>query len=154
LDEAPARLGALQDELDTLRKQVAKQAAADLAGVVDGLIANAVEINGTKIVIGQLTGVTTDLVRVQADRVRQKLPSAFITFGWSEAADKVSVLVALTNDMVKKGLKSGEIVKQLAAIVGGSGGGKPDLAQAGGKDPAKLGDALKQASEIAKEKLK
>ena len=73
---------------------------------------------------------------------------------WTEEGGKVPLVVALTSDLVKKGIKAGDIVKQLAAIVGGSGGGKPDYAQAGGKDASKLPDALKKAAELGGELLK
>ena len=62
---------------------------------------------------------------------------------------KVPVLVALTPDLVKKGLKAGDIVKQVAAVVGGTGGGKPDIAQAGGKDATKIDAAVAKAKEVA-----
>ena len=106
-------------------------------------------MNGTKVVVGRLPGGTTDQVRTQVDRVRQKVPSAFICFIWEDDG-KVPVLTALTPDLVKKGLKAGDIVKQVAAVVGGSGGGKPDLAQAGGKDATKIDDAVAKAKEVAK----
>ena len=63
------------------------------------------------------------------------------------------LVAALTNDLVKKGLKAGDVVKQVAAIVGGSGGGKPDMAQAGGKDASKLPEAIKKAVELGREML-
>jgi alanyl-tRNA synthetase len=87
------------------------------------------------------------------DRVQKKAGSAFIVFGWSEGADKAALVAALTNDLVKKGLKAGEVVKQIAPIVGGGGGGKPDIAQAGGKEPTKLPDALRAADKLARELL-
>ena len=74
-------------------------------------------------------------------------------FGWAEDEGKVPLVAALTSDLVKKGLKAGDVVKQVAAVVGGSGGGKPDLAQAGGKDPAKLPDAMRKAAELGRELL-
>jgi alanyl-tRNA synthetase len=151
--ELPARVEALQDEVKKLKAQIAKNQAADLAGVVDKLLAGAAEVNGTKLVIGRLPGGTVDQVRTQIDRVRQKCTSAFITFLW-EDDDKVPVIAALTADLVKKGLKSGDIVKQVAAVVGGSGGGKPDLAQAGGKDTTKIDEAVKKAEEVARGLLK
>ena len=69
-------------------------------------------------------------------------------FGWSEEEGKVGLIVGLTSDLTAKGLKAGEIIKPLAEMVGGRGGGKPDLAQAGGKDAAKLPAALKKAVEL------
>ena len=74
-------------------------------------------------------------------------------FGWTEDEGKVPLVAALTTDLVKKGLKAGDVVKQVAAVVGGSGGGKPDMAQAGGKDAAKLPDAIKKAAELGRELL-
>ena len=100
-----------------------------------------------------LRRTTGDAVRTQIDRIRQKCGSAFVVFGWTEDEGKVPLIAALTNDLVKKGLKAGDIVKQVAAIVGGSGGGKPDMAQAGGKDAAKLPEALLKAEALGKELL-
>lgn len=147
-EDLPARVDALQDEIKKLKAQLAKGVAADLTGVVDKLIADAAEVNGAKVVVGRLPGGTTDQVRTQVDRVRQKVPSAFICFIWEDDG-KVPVLAALTPDLVKKGLKAGDIVKQVAAVVGGSGGGKPDLAQAGGKDATKIDEAVAKAKEVA-----
>jgi alanyl-tRNA synthetase len=147
-EDLPARVDALQDEIKKLKAQIAKGQAADLTGVVDKLIADAADVNGTKVVVGRLPGGTTDQVRVQVDRVRQKVPSAFVCFVWEDDG-KVPVLAALTPDLVKKGLKAGDIVKQVAAVVGGSGGGKPDLAQAGGKDASKIDAAVAKARELA-----
>ena len=76
-----------------------------------------------------------------------------MVFGWADDEGKVSLVAALSSDLVKKGLKAGEVVNQVAAIVGGKGGGKPDMAQAGGKDATKLPDAIKKATEIGKELL-
>ena len=99
-------------------------------------------------------GTTTEAVRGQIDRIRQKCGSAFIVFGWSEEEGKVGLVAALTPDLVKRGLKAGDIVKQVAVVVGGSGGGKPDLAQAGGKDASKLPEAMKKAEELGRNLLK
>jgi alanyl-tRNA synthetase len=153
VEEIPARIDALQDELKKLKGQLTKAQLADLSGVVDQLLAAATEVNGTKVVVGQLPGGTVEQVRTQIDRVRQKCASAFVTFIWEDDG-KVPVILALSPDLVKKGMKAGELVKGVGAVVGGSGGGKPDLAQAGGKDPARIPDALKRAMELASETLK
>jgi alanyl-tRNA synthetase len=154
VEELPARVEALQEQVKKLQDQLKKGAAADLASVVDKLIAEAPTVGGAKLIAAQLPeGTTTDAVRTQIDRIRQKLGSAFIVFGWTEDEGKVPLIAALTNDLVKKGLKSGDIVKQVAAVVGGSGGGKPDMAQAGGKDATKLPDAIKKAAELGRDLL-
>jgi alanyl-tRNA synthetase len=98
-------------------------------------------------------GASNEAVRTQIDRVRQKCPSAFVVFGWTEGESGVFLIAALTPDLVKKGLKAGELVKQIASHVGGSGGGKPDMAQAGGKEPTKLPDALRHAEKLGRELL-
>jgi alanyl-tRNA synthetase len=151
--DLPARVEALQDEVKKLKAQIAKGQAADLTGVVDKLLADAPTVGGAKVVVGRLPGGTVDQVRVQIDRVRQSAGSAFTCFVWEDDG-KVPVIVALTADLVKKGLKAGDVVKQVAAVVGGSGGGKPDLAQAGGKDATKIDEAVKKADELAKQLIK
>jgi alanyl-tRNA synthetase len=122
-----------------------------LAKEIDELLRQAVVTNGTTVLVGQVGTGTNDLVKSQIDRIKQKATSAYIVLLWyDEEAGKIPVMAALTPDLVKKGLKAGEIVKQVAAVLGGSGGGKPDLAQAGGKDAAKIPDALAKALELAK----
>lgn len=152
-EDLPGRVEALLEQVKKLQEQLKKGAAADLAGVVDKLVADAPTVGGAKLIAAQLPeGTTGDAVRTQIDRIRQKCGSAFVVFGWVED-EKVPLIAALTNDLVKKGLKAGDIVKQVAAVVGGSGGGKPDMAQAGGKDASKLPDAIRKATEIGKELL-
>lgn len=148
VQELPTRVAALQDEVKKLKTQLAKNAAADLAGAVDKLLAEATVVNGTTIVIGQIPNAPNDTVRGQIDRIRQKVGSSLVVFG-SVEEDKVPLIVALSQDLVKKGLKAGDLIKPIADIVGGKGGGKPDMAQAGGKDASKLPAALAKAMELA-----
>jgi alanyl-tRNA synthetase len=152
-DEVPARVDALQDQLKAVQTQLKKAVAAALTGVVDDLIASAETVRGAKLIVAKLPdGASNETVRTQIDRIRQKAPSAFIVFGWEEDG-KAAIIAALTPDLVKKGLKSGDVVKQVAPIVGGGGGGKPDMAQAGGSEPAKLPDALRHADKLGRELL-
>ena len=153
-EELPTRVEALQDQVKKLQDQISKAAAANLSGVIEKLLADAPDVNGAKLIVAELpAGSPIDSVRAQAERVRQKAGSAFVVFGWKEADDKVSLLVALTPDLVKKGLKAGDVVKTVAEVVGGKGGGKPDMAQAGGKDVAKLGEALNKAGQLGRDGL-
>jgi alanyl-tRNA synthetase len=154
-EEVSERVNALHDQVEKLQEQLQKSAAANLASTIDKLIESAPDLGGVKLLVAQLpNGTTTESVRGQIDRVRQKCGSAFIVFGWIEEEGKVPLIAALTPDLIKRGLKAGDIVKQVAAVVGGSGGGKPDLAQAGGKDATKLPDAIKKAEELGRELLK
>ena len=149
-EELPGRVEALQEQLKAVQDRLRKSAAADLAGTLDKLIDEAPTVHGAKVVAAQLpAGTPAEAVREQMDRVRKKAGSAFVVLGWGDDDGKVSLVAALTADLVKKGLKAGDVVKQVAAVVGGSGGGKPDFAQAGGKDPAKLPDAVAKAAELA-----
>jgi alanyl-tRNA synthetase len=153
VEELPTRIDAMHDQVKKLQDQLKKGAAANLGDFIDKLIADAAEVGGAKLLVAKLPdGSTGDAVRTQIDRIRQKCGSAFIVFGWTEE-EKVPLIAALTADLVKKGLKAGDIVKQVAAIVGGSGGGKPDLAQAGGKDASKLPEALLKGEQLGKELL-
>ncbi len=149
-EELPTRVEAMQEELKKLKAQIAKGAAADLAGAVDKLLAAAPVVNGTTIIVGRIPAVPGDQVRTQIDRVRQKIGSSLIVFGSADDEGKVPLVVALSADLVKKGLKAGDLLKPMAEMVGGKGGGKPEIAQAGGKDPAKLDEALKLAEQLAR----
>jgi alanyl-tRNA synthetase len=152
-EELPTRVEALQDELKKLKAQLAKGQAADLAGVVDKLLADAPEVNGAKLVVGQIPAAPAEQVRTQVDRVFQKAKSALIVFAAADDEGKVPLLVAVTDDLVKKGIKAGDVIRPVAEVVGGKGGGKPTLAQAGGKDAAKIGEALQKAAELGRELL-
>ena len=82
------------------------------------------------------------------------IPPMMITIiGLSEGEDKAMLLCGVTDDLIKKGLKAGDIIKQIAPTIGGGGGGRPQMAQAGGKEPAKVDEALAKAAEIIKAKI-
>jgi alanyl-tRNA synthetase len=104
------------------------------------------QVNGIKLVTRKLDGVDPSAMREMADRLRQKHGSAVIALG-SDLGEKVALLVAVTPDLANR-VKAGEIVKQIAPIVGGSGGGRPDLAQAGGRDASRLAQALDQVANL------
>jgi alanyl-tRNA synthetase len=99
------------------------------------------EIGGVKVVTRKLDGVDPRTMREIADRMRQKHGSAVVALGSDLGDGKVALLVAVTADLTSK-IKAGDIIKNIAPIVGGTGGGRPDLAQAGGRDPSKLDEAL------------
>ncbi len=104
------------------------------------------EVGGVKVIVRKVAGIEPGAMRGMADQLRDKYKSAVVVIG-SDLGDKVALLVAVTPDLVSK-FKAGDIIRQIAPIVGGSGGGKPELAQAGGKDPAKLGAALERVFEL------
>jgi alanyl-tRNA synthetase len=150
-DELPARVQALQEEVKRLQAQLKKGAAGDLAGAGDRLLAAAVEANGARIIVGEMPAAPVEQMRQQLDRLRQKAPSAVVLIGWVEEG-KVHLLGAVTEDLTKK-VEAGKLVGEVAKVVGGRGGGRKDMAQAGGNDPGKLPEALELARKLAREKL-
>jgi alanyl-tRNA synthetase len=140
-----ATLRRLLEELQKRAKQEQKASAADAASVVLArvieLLENARKVGATTIVVSEMPNVPLDALKTGADAVKQKAGSAAVLFG-SAADGKVTLLAAMSNDLVQRGVKAGDLVKAVAPIVGGGGGGPPTMAQAGGKLPEKLGEAL------------
>jgi alanyl-tRNA synthetase len=151
-DELPQRVDALHDEVKKLQQQLKKGATHDLTGSADQLFNAASNVNGAKLIVGEVPAAPVDAIRTQVDRLRQKAGSSVVAIGWAEDG-KVGLLVAVTDDLVAKGLHAGKIVGQAAQAVGGKGGGNPTLAQAGGKDASKLREALALAKKLATEQL-
>jgi len=104
-------------------------------------------VNGITVLSAKVNAPTMDALRGIVDELKTKLPSSVIILG-AVQEDKVNLAAAVSQDLVKKGLHAGKIIKEAAAICGGGGGGRPDMAQAGGKDAAKLDAALKLAEEL------
>jgi alanyl-tRNA synthetase len=151
-DELPSRVASLQDEIKKLQQQLKKGAGTDLQSSADKLLAGATEAGGAKVIVGEMPPGPEEQMRQQVDRLRQKAASAVVVIGWAEDG-KVQLIAAVTDDLVKRGLHAGKLVGQVAKVVGGGGGGKPTLAQAGGKDPSKLGEALALARQLAGQQL-
>jgi alanyl-tRNA synthetase len=105
-------------------------------------------LNGKKALIAQLDGIPSDTMREMADWFRNKVKEQGVLVLGSDIDGKPMLLVVLTDDLVKSGLKAGDIIKPVAAVVGGGGGGRPNMAQAGGKDSSKLPQALDKAREL------
>jgi alanyl-tRNA synthetase len=149
--EVAKRVEALQDEIKKLQAQVKKGSAGDLNSAADKLIASATNVNGAKVIVGELPAAPVEQMRSQLDRIRQIAKSAVVCIGWVDEG-KVGLLTAVTDDLTKK-IEAGKLVGEAAKIVGGKGGGRKDMAQAGGSDPTKLADALALARKLASDKL-
>jgi alanyl-tRNA synthetase len=144
--EAPARLRKLLDEQRILEKQIQALEGRLARAKADDLLAGAREVNGIAVVAGRLDGLDGEALRQVVDTIRDRLGSGVVCVG-SAVDGKVSLVAAVTRDLTKR-LQAGRIVQEIAKVVGGGGGGRPDLAQAGGKDPAKLDQALALVYEI------
>jgi alanyl-tRNA synthetase len=129
----------LEKEVESLRRELAKQASGDLLSSVR-------EINGVSVLSAELSGDANTL-RDQADSLRKKLGSGVVVLGSRENGN-VILVAAATKDLVSKGIHAGNIVREVAKIVGGGGGGRPDMAQAGGRNPDALPDALEKVYEL------
>ncbi len=140
VDGVISRVKELEQELAAL---TAKQAQVE----VEELLAKSQEINQTQVVVGQVSSADMDGLRMVADLVRDRLQCGVVALG-SVNADKVNFVVMATKEAVGKGIHAGNIVKTLAKIAGGGGGGRPDMAQAGGKNPEKIAEALQAAVEV------
>ncbi len=140
------RLLAREKELEKqLRALEQKLVAGD--GATGGADAEKVrEAGGVKVVTRHVEGVDPRALREMADRMRQKYGSAVVAIG-SVVDGKVAILVAVTPDLTGR-IKAGDIVKQIAPIVGGTGGGRPDFAQAGGRDASRLDEALERVTAL------
>ncbi|MFO0880482.1 MAG: alanine--tRNA ligase [Gemmataceae bacterium] len=150
-DEAAGRVAALLDEVKKLQTQLKKGAAGDLNSAGDGLLGQALEIHGAKVLVGEVPAAPIDQMRTQMDRLRQKAKSAVIVLAWVDEG-KVGLMAAVTDDLTSK-IEAGKLVGEVAKVCGGKGGGRKDLAQAGAPDAAKLPEALALAKKLAQEKL-
>jgi len=151
-DELVSRVEALQDEIKKLQGQLKKGAAGDLNTAGDKLLAAATMAGGAKVVVGEMPAAPVEQMRAQADRLRTKAVSGALLLAWVDEG-KVQLLAAVTEDLIKKGLEAGKLVGEVAKVVGGKGGGRKDMAQAGGSDPGKLPEALQLARKLIGEKL-
>jgi alanyl-tRNA synthetase len=149
----------VQDLISDLQKQVKKQqkaAAADAADVINEhvrtLADEAERVGDVAIVVGEVPEVPADQLKGAADLAKQKCGSAAVLLGM-KSGEKAVLLAAMTDDLIKRGLKAGDLVKETAKLVQGGGGGPPTMAQAGGKDPSQLPAALEAGKTWIRNKL-
>jgi alanyl-tRNA synthetase len=148
--ELSARITALQEERKELERKVKKAKQTSAGSEMDALIQNAVTVADFKVVAGRVDVSDAEELRVLGDTLRERLKSGVGVLG-AVIDGRVSLLCIVTDDLIKsRSLKAGDIVKKAAMLVGGSGGGKPHLAMAGGKDPGKLDEALGKAVDIVR----
>ena len=138
--EVPKRLAKLLDEQKVLERQLAELEAKLARSRADDLVTSARQVNGVAVIAARVDGLDAEGLRAVADRLRERLGSGVVVVG-SAHDDKVNLVAAVTKDLTKR-FQAGKIVQEVAKVVGGGGGGRPDLAQAGGKDAAKLDEAL------------
>ena len=136
----------LHSENEALKAKMAKDAVGDVMSQVQ-------EIKGVKLLAVSLDDVDMNGLRDLGDQLKEKLGEGVVVLA-SVAGGKVSLLTMVTEEAQKAGAHAGNLVKGMAALVGGGGGGRPNMAQAGGKNPDKVPEALKAAADILADQIK
>ena len=141
-----AELKALQSENESLKSKAAKEA---LGNVMDQVV----EVNGVKLLATKVSGVDMNGLRELGDQLKAKIAEGVVVL-MSDLDGKVNMVAMATDGAMKKGAHAGNLIKGIAALVGGGGGGRPNMAQAGGKNPAGIDEAIKKSAEVLKEQIK
>lgn len=154
-EEVTDRVKKLIDENKKLAKELksaSRHNGSNIMNEAKQLLEECEKIGQTSVIIGRLSANSAEQAREAIDMLKKKTKSAAVVIGFIEG-ENATLLAGVTDDLVNKGLKAGELVKQIAPLIDGGGGGRDQMAQAGGKNPAKIDDALARAAEIIREKL-
>ncbi len=149
--DAPARVDRLLKELKSAKKEIDNLKKKAAAGSAASVLDNPEEINGTKVIVTEIQGSDMNTLRSMCDSAREKYDDCVVFL--VSGGDKVSLAAAATKKAVEKGIHAGRIIGQVAKITGGGGGGRPDMAQAGGKDSSRINEALEKAGALIREVL-
>ena len=133
-------------------KSASKASGSDVMAQAKQLLKGCKKIGETHLIVGKLNNTRIEQAREAVDMLKKKAKSASIVLGFDDDG-KATLLAGMTNDLVEKGLSAGEIIKTSAPVIDGGGGGRPQMAQAGGKKPEKINDALAKACEVVIGKL-
>ncbi len=151
VQDVEVRIQQLLDSARATEKELARVKARAAASAGDDLAGDAIDVKGAKVLAASLEGADAKALRETMDKLKDKLKSAAIVLG-SIADGKVTLIAGVTNDLTAK-VKAGELVNHVATQVGGKGGGRPDMAQAGGSDPAALPGALASVRDFVEQRL-
>ncbi|MEW5707581.1 MAG: alanine--tRNA ligase [Pseudomonadota bacterium] len=149
--EVPQKIAQIVENVKQLEKELNRFKSRLAASQSDDLAVQAMDVKGVKVVAATIDGAGAPALREAVDKLKEKLKSAIVVLG-SVEGQKVTLIAGVTPDLTGK-VKAGELVNYVASQVGGKGGGRPDLAQAGGNDPAKLPAALKGVTSWVQERL-
>lgn len=151
-DKLLSRLVQLLAEQKETAKELEKLKAKMAGGAADEMLSGKVEIGGVAVLAAEVKDMDGNALRTMGDQLKQKLGSGVVVLA-SGKDGKVNLMAMATDDVVKKGVHAGNIIKAAAAVCGGGGGGRPNMAQAGGKDASKIADALEKAKAVVAEQL-
>jgi len=148
-DALRQRLSAQEEELKKLRRELDEARMKSAAFRVSGATDQAVEVAGIKVLAQRVDALDRGQMRTLVDNLRNKLGSGVVVLGGAQDEGKVALIVGVTKDLTGK-IQAGKVIAPIAKMVGGSGGGRPDMAEAGGKDAEHLDAALKSAADVVK----
>ena len=151
-DKLLSRLEQLLAEQKETAKELEKLKAKMAGGAADEMLSGKVEIGGVAVLAAEVKDMDGNALRTMGDQLKQKRGSGVVVLA-SGKDGKVNLMAMATDDVVKKGVHAGNIIKAAAAVCGGGGGGRPNMAQAGGKDASKIADALEKAKAVVAEQL-
>jgi alanyl-tRNA synthetase len=151
-DAFKARLAAQEDELKRLRRELEESRMKSAAGSLDEALSRAVEVKGVKLVTLRADSLERGQLRTLVDNLKQKLGEGVVLLASAQPESKVALIAGVTPGLIKR-IQAGKLVGAVAKLVGGSGGGKPEIAEAGGKDQAQIDAALQAAPGIVGELL-
>jgi len=146
------RIDALQAELAEARRESARLRSQLAKMVFDTLLAKTEKIGGVNVLVAQVGTASPETLREMTDWFRDRMKSGVVVFGALSSDEKPQLIAAVTDDLTKR-VHAGNLIKQIAPIVGGGGGGRPNMAQAGGKEAGKLSEALSAARKLVFEAL-
>jgi alanyl-tRNA synthetase len=146
------RLEQLLDENRELRRQLERARQHGAADVLGALVAEAESVAGTRVIARELEVSDADELRGVGDRLRERLGSGVAVLA-ARQDERVALIAVVTDDLITRGVRADALVREVAKLTGGSGGGRPHMAQGGVGDPAQLGDALRQVAEIVRATL-
>ncbi|MEI7474280.1 MAG: alanine--tRNA ligase [bacterium] len=139
--EVFARIQKMTDDIRQMQKKLKDLEAELAAGKVSDVAKNAIDIDGGKLLVERIDGLNADLLKQTVEQIADKLGESIVVFA-SVNEDKISIIAKVSNDFMTKGINAGKIVNEVASDCGGKGGGRPNFAQAGAKDPTNLDKAL------------
>jgi len=146
-DSFRAKLASQEDELKHLRRELDEARMKTAAGALDEALAHSVEVKGVRLVTLRADGLERGQLRTLVDNLKQKLGEGVVVLASAQPEGKVALIAGVTPGLTKR-IQAGKLVGAVAKLVGGSGGGKPEIAEAGGKDQAQIGAALEAAPEL------
>lgn len=150
--EVVERVRSLSAEVDDLRKRQSRSQREQARESLDGLLDQATNANGSRILAARVEAANAEALREMADSLREQIGSGIVVLG-AVVDGKPSFLAMVTSDLTGRGIHAGNLVKQVAALTGGGGGGRPELALAGGRDASRLDEALELARSVAQQSL-